>query len=169
LRDFGLASVLGLLLIYLLLAAQWRSYSLPLLIMAPLPLTLIAVLPAHALLGVEFTAISLIGLMLLAGVIVRHGNLLLTAINQQQAAGVALTTALQQGMAGQIKPLLLASAALMLAALFVLGDPLVSGLAISLLFGLVVGTALTLLLIPLLYWRYLCWQQARALAVKADE
>ena len=61
------------------------------------------------------------------------------------------------------------SLALMLAALFVLGDPLVSGLAISLLFGLVVGTALTLLLIPLLYWRYLCWQQARALAVKADE
>ncbi len=162
-RDMGIAYAAGILLIYLLVVAQFRSYGVPLVIMAPIPLTLIGVMPGHALLGAEFTATSMIGMIALAGIIVRNSILLVDFINQQRAAGVELTQALQQSVAVRTRPILLTALAAMLGALFILNDPIFSGLAISLLFGIAVSTALTLLVIPLLYWRYLRWQQGRKL------
>ena len=88
-RDMGLAYAVGLVLIYLLVVAQFRSYLVPLIIMAPIPLTIIGVMPGHALLGAQFTATSMIGMIALAGIIVRNSILLVDFINQQVAEGMA--------------------------------------------------------------------------------
>ena len=86
-RDMGVAYAVGLVLIYLLVVAQFRSYLTPLIIMAPIPLTIIGVMPGHALLGAQFTATSMIGMIALAGIIVRNSILLVDFINLQVARG----------------------------------------------------------------------------------
>ena len=151
----GLAYSVGLLLIYLLVVAQFRSYVVPLIIMAPIPLTIIGVLPGHAMLGATFTATSMIGMIALAGIIVRNSILLVDFINQQLASGVALEQAVIQASAVRAKPILLTGLAAMLGALFILDDPIFNGLAIALIFGILVSTLLTLLVIPILYYAWL--------------
>ncbi len=154
-RDMGLAYAVGLVFIYLLVVAQFRSYTVPLIIMAPIPLTIIGVMPGHALLGAQFTATSMIGMIALAGIIVRNSILLVDFINQEIAAGQPLAGAVIRAASIRARPIALTGLAAMIGALFILDDPIFNGLAISLIFGILVSTALTLLLIPLLYYGYI--------------
>ena len=151
-RDMGLAYAVGLLLIYLLVVAQFRSYLTPLVIMAPIPLTIIGVMPGHALLGANFTATSMIGMIALAGIIVRNSILLVDFINLKRAEGVVLRDAVMQSAAARAKPIALTGLAAMIGATFILDDPIFNGLAISLIFGIFVSTILTLVVIPVLYY-----------------
>ena len=151
-RDMGIAYAVGLVLIYLLVVAQFRSYVTPLVIMAPIPLTIIGVLPGHALLGSQFTATSMIGMIALAGIIVRNSILLVDFIHQRLAEGASLEVATIDAAATRAKPIVLTAAAAMLGAVFILDDPIFNGLAISLLFGILVSTLLTLVVIPVLYY-----------------
>ena len=151
-RDMGIAYAAGMLLIYLLVVAQFRSYLVPLVIMAPIPLTVIGVMPGHALLGAQFTATSMIGMIALAGIIVRNSILLVDFINQEVTRGVPLADAVIDACAVRAKPIVLTGVAAMLGAFFILDDPIFNGLAISLIFGILVSTALTLVVIPLLYY-----------------
>jgi len=158
-RDMGVAYIAGLLLIYLLIVAQFRSYLLPLIIMAPIPLTAIGVMPGHALLGAQFTATSMIGMIALAGIIVRNSILLVDFIRHEQEAGRDLADAVVDACAVRAQPIALTALAAMLGALFILDDPIFNGLAVSLIFGIAVSTLLTLVVIPLLYF---AWQNGRA-------
>ncbi len=161
-RDMGIAYAAGMVLIYLLVVAQFRSYLVPLVIMAPIPLTVIGVMPGHALLGAQFTATSMIGMIALAGIIVRNSILLVDFINQSVAEGRALDDAVIEACAVRAKPIALTGAAAMMGALFILDDPIFNGLAISLIFGILVSTVLTLVVIPLLYYTLLAAQARRA-------
>jgi len=151
-RDMGTAYAVGLILIYLLVVAQFKSYLVPLIIMAPIPLTIIGVMPGHALFGAQFTATSMIGMIALAGIIVRNSILLVDFINQQVGEGMEFAEAVIQSAAIRAKPIALTGLAAMLGALFILDDPIFSGLALALIFGILVSTALTLVVIPVLYY-----------------
>jgi multidrug efflux pump subunit AcrB len=151
-RDMGAAYAVGLVLIYLLVVAQFGSYLTPLVIMAPIPLTLVGVMPGHALLGAPFTATSMIGMIALAGIIVRNSILLVDFINLQLRQGVAFERAVVQAAIARAQPILLTALAAMAGAFFILDDPIFNGLAISLVFGILVSTLLTLVLIPVLYY-----------------
>jgi multidrug efflux pump subunit AcrB len=154
-RDMGIAYAAGMLLIYLLVVAQFRSYLVPLIIMAPIPLTVIGVMPGHALLGAQFTATSMIGMIALAGIIVRNSILLVDFINHALAAGQRLEEAVIEACAVRAQPIALTALAAMAGAMFILDDPIFNGLAISLIFGILVSTLLTLVVIPLLYYMLL--------------
>jgi multidrug efflux pump subunit AcrB len=151
-RDMGIAYGIGMILIYLLVVAQFRSYLIPLVVMAPIPLTLIGVMPGHALLGAQFTATSMIGMIALAGIIVRNSILLVDFIHQQIDKGIGLEEAVIQSAAVRAKPIILTGVAAMTGAFFILDDPIFNGLAISLIFGILVSTLMTLVLIPLLFF-----------------
>ncbi|MFE8033574.1 efflux RND transporter permease subunit [Thiohalocapsa marina] len=151
-RDMGIAYGVGLVLIYLLVVAQFRSYVVPLVIMAPIPLTIIGIMPGHALLGAQFTATSMIGMIALAGIIVRNSILLVDFINQQVREGSAFEQAVVDSAVVRAKPIALTAVAAMAGAVFILDDPIFSGLAVSLLFGLFVSTVLTLVVIPVVYY-----------------
>ncbi|MBK5930819.1 efflux RND transporter permease subunit [Halochromatium salexigens] len=151
-RDMGIAYAFGLVLIYLLVVFQFRSYVVPLIIMAPIPLTIIGILPGHALLGAQFTATSMIGMIALAGIIVRNSILLVDFINQQVRAGDPLERAVIGSAVVRTKPIVLTALATMAGVSFILSDPIFSGLAVSLLFGLFVSTVLTLVVIPVVYY-----------------
>jgi multidrug efflux pump subunit AcrB len=142
----------GLILIYLLVVAQFGSYLVPLVIMAPIPLTIIGVLPGHALTGSQFTATSMIGMIALAGIIVRNSILLVDFINHELAAGAPLDAAVIRAGAVRAKPIALTALAAMIGALFIVDDPIFNGLAVSLIFGIFVSTVLTLVVIPVLYY-----------------
>ena len=151
-RDMGLAYAVGLILIYLLVVAHFGSYLVPLIIMAPIPLTIIGVMPGHALFGAQFTATSMIGMIALAGIIVRNSILLVDFIKQQVAAGMNFHDAVIQSAAVRAKPIALTALAAMLGAMFILDDPIFNGLALALIFGILVSTLLTLIVIPVLYY-----------------
>ena len=151
-RDMGLAYSVGLVLIYLLVVAQFRSYLVPLVIMAPIPLTIVGVMPGHALLGAKFTATSMIGMIALAGIIVRNSILLVDFVNDHVARGMPLREAVIRSAAVRTRPIVLTALAAMLGALFILDDPIFRGLAISLIFGIFVSTLLTLVVIPVGYY-----------------
>ncbi len=151
-RDMGIAYAVGLVLIYLLVVAQFRSYLVPLIIMAPIPLTIIGVMPGHALLGANFTATSMIGMIALAGIIVRNSILLVDFANLKVEEGIPFRDAVTQSAAARAKPIALTALAAMIGATFILDDPIFNGLAISLIFGILVSTALTLVVIPVLYY-----------------
>ncbi len=151
-RDMGIAYSIGLLLIYLLVVAQFKSYLVPLIIMAPIPLTVIGIMPGHALLDAQFTATSMIGMIALAGIIVRNSILLVDFINQQVREGMELADAVIRSATVRAKPIVLTGVAAMAGAFFILDDPIFSGLAISLIFGIFVSTVLTLIVIPVVYY-----------------
>ncbi|HET7526023.1 MAG TPA: efflux RND transporter permease subunit, partial [Burkholderiaceae bacterium] len=164
-RDMGLTYAFGLILIYLLVVAQFRSYLTPLIIMAPIPLTVVGVMPGHALLGAEFTATSMIGMIALAGIIVRNSILLVDFINLKLADGVPLKEAVIASAATRAQPILLTAVAAMLGALFILDDPIFNGLATSLIFGISISTVLTLVVIPVLY--FMAMQRAHGVPTAA--
>ncbi len=151
-RDMGAAYGVGLILIYLLVVAQFKSYMTPLVIMAPIPLTIIGVMPGHAIFGASFTATSMIGMIALAGIIVRNSILLVDFIDLQVARGMPFKAAVVDAAAVRAQPIALTALAAMTGAVFILDDPIFNGLAISLLFGIGVSTLLTLVVIPVLYY-----------------
>jgi multidrug efflux pump subunit AcrB len=165
-RDMGLAYAVGLVLIYLLVVAQFGSYMLPLIIMAPIPLTIIGVMPGHALLGAQYTATSMIGMIALAGIIVRNSILLVDFIDSEIRTGSRLEDAVMRAGIVRAKPIALTGLAAMIGAFFILDDPIFNGLAVSLIFGILVSTVLTLLVIPVLYYAYL--QRRPALAAPQE-
>lgn len=151
-RDMGAAYAVGLILIYLLVVAHFGSYVTPLVIMAPIPLTVIGVMPGHALLGAQFTATSMIGMIALAGIIVRNSILLVDFINLQVRDGMAFETAVVRSAVTRAQPIVLTGLAAMLGAFFILDDPIFNGLAVALIFGILISTLLTLVVIPVLYY-----------------
>ena len=151
-RDMGVAFAVAMLLIYLLIVGQFQSFITPLVIMAPIPLTLIGVLPGHWLTGSYFTATSMIGFIALAGIIVRNSILLVDFIQLEEQAGVPLLEAVVKAGVIRTRPILLTAAALMVGAFVIILDPIFQGLAVSLLFGVGAATLLTLVVIPVLYY-----------------
>ncbi|MBB1269569.1 efflux RND transporter permease subunit [Shewanella sp. SR44-3] len=154
-RDMGLAYAIGMIAIYLLVVAHVKSYRVPLIIMAPIPLTIIGVMPGHALLSAQFSAPSMIGMIALAGIIVRNSILLVDFIQQQVQQGESLGNAVIHASAVRAKPILLTAAAAMMGALFIIDDPIFNGLAISLIFGIFISSLLTLVLIPVMYFAFM--------------
>jgi multidrug efflux pump subunit AcrB len=151
-RDMGIAYSVGLVLIYLLVVAHFGSYSVPLVIMTPIPLTIVGVMPGHALLGAQFTATSMIGMIALAGIIVRNSILLVDFVQQELQAGTSLEAAVVRAGAVRAKPIALTALAAVLGAFFILDDPIFNGLAVSLIFGILISTLLTLVVVPVLYY-----------------
>jgi multidrug efflux pump subunit AcrB len=154
-RDMGIAFAAVLVLIYALVVGWFKSFATPLVVMAPIPLALVGILPAHALGGVFFTATSMIGFIALAGIIVRNSILLVDFIDIERAAGASLTDAVIAAGIVRFRPIVLTAAALVVGGLVILLDPIFQGLAVSLIAGVVVATALTLVVIPLLYFMQL--------------
>ena len=150
-RDMGAAFGVAILAIYLLVVAQFGSFRLPLVILVPVPLTLIGILLGHWMLGAAFTATSMIGFIALAGIIVRNSILLVDFIRHLREKGIPLRKALIEAGSIRFKPIFLTAAAAMIGAAFILTDPIFQGLAISMVFGLASSTALTLLVIPAIY------------------
>ncbi len=150
-RDLGAAFMAALLGIYLLIVGQFRSFKVPLVVMTPIPLTLIGILPGHWLLHAHFTATSMIGFIALGGIIVRNSILLVDFIRMERAAGRPFEEAILLAGAVRFKPIFLTAVAAIVGAAFILLDPIFQGLAVSLIFGLAVSTALTLLVIPSIY------------------
>ncbi len=153
-RDMGIAYSVGLVMIYLLVVGMFKSYSVPLIIMAPIPLTIIGIMPGHALLGQQFTAPSMIGMIALAGIIVRNSILLVDFIQQEVRSGKSLEEATISASAVRALPIGLTAIAAMMGGFFIIDDPIFGGLAVSLIFGLLVSTALTLIVIPVVYYAY---------------
>lgn len=150
-RDMGIAFGAALLGIYVLVVAQFRSFKLPLVILTPVPLTLIGIIFGHWLFGAAFTATSMIGFIALSGIIVRNSILLVDFIRHGRGEGKSLRAVLLEAGAVRFKPIALTALAAMIGAVTILGDPIFQGLAISLLFGLASSTALTVLVIPAIY------------------
>lgn len=150
-RDMGAAFAVAILGIYLLVVAQFGSFRLPLVILVPVPLTLIGIVIGHMLFAAPFTATSMIGFIALAGIIVRNSILLVDFIRHRLGEGASIRQAVLDSGATRFKPIALTAAAAMIGAAFILADPIFQGLAISLVFGLLSSTALTLLVIPALY------------------
>ncbi|MGE0285786.1 MAG: efflux RND transporter permease subunit [Bradyrhizobium sp.] len=150
-RDMGAAFGAAILGIYVLVVAQFGSFRLPLVILTPIPLTLIGILIGHWLLGAPFTATSMIGFIALAGIIVRNSILLVDFIRHSGGEGKSLREVVLEAGAVRFKPILLTALAAMIGAATILLDPIFQGLAISLLFGLASSTLLTVLVIPAIY------------------
>jgi multidrug efflux pump subunit AcrB len=151
-RDMGAAFAAALVGIYLLIVGQFKSFTLPLVIMTPIPLTLVGIVPGHWLLDAPFTATSMIGFISLAGIIVRNSILLVDFIKSEQRHGRPLKEALLAAGGTRFRPIFLTAITAMVGAGFILLDPIFQGLAISLLFGLASSTVLTLLVIPAIWW-----------------
>ena len=151
-RDLGIAFGAVLVLIYVLVVAWFRSFVTPLLIMAPIPLTLVGILPGHAVTGVFFTATSMIGMIALAGIIVRNSILLVDYIEAELGRGAALEDAVLAAGATRFRPIALTAAAVIVGGIVMVMDPIFQGLAIALMTGVFASTALTLIVIPALYY-----------------
>ncbi|MFC7048697.1 efflux RND transporter permease subunit [Emcibacter nanhaiensis] len=150
-RDMGIAFAVALMGIYVLVVGQFGSFKLPLVILTPVPLTLIGIILGHWLFGAAFTATSMIGFIALAGIIVRNSILLVDFIRHGGGHGESMKEILLEAGAVRFKPILLTALAAMIGAVTILSDPIFQGLAISLLFGLVSSTLLTVLVIPAIY------------------
>ncbi|MBI2715911.1 MAG: efflux RND transporter permease subunit [Rhizobiales bacterium] len=150
-RDMGAAFMVAIVGIYILVVAQFGSFKLPLVILTPIPLTLIGIVLGHWLFGAPFTATSMIGFIALAGIIVRNSILLVDFIRHGSGQGKTLREVLLEAGSVRFKPILLTALAAMIGAATILLDPIFQGLAISLLFGLASSTLLTVLVIPALY------------------
>ena len=151
-RDLGLAFAVVLILIYVLVVGWFQSFATPLVIMAPIPLTLIGILPVHAATGAFFTATSMIGMIALAGIIVRNSILLVDFIELAQARGRSLRDALIEAGSVRFRPIALTAAAVVIGGFVMVLDPIFQGLALALMGGAVVATLLTMMVVPLLYW-----------------
>jgi len=151
-RDMGLAFAAVLVLIYVLVVGWFRSFVVPLIIMAPIPLTLVGIMPAHAMMGAFFTATSMIGFIAGAGIIVRNSIILVDFIELRIRQGMPLSEAVIDAGATRFRPMLLTAAAVVVGASVILSDPIFQGLAISLIAGAVASTFLSWPTIPVLYY-----------------
>jgi len=153
-RDMGIAFAVVLVFIYILVVAWFRSFAVPIVIMIPIPLTLVGILPGHWLFGAFFTATSMIGFIALSGIIVRNSILLVDFIQAELAQGRQLKDAVIEAGAVRFRPIVLTAAAVVVGSFVMLFDPIFQGLAIAMMFGAVVATALTLVAVPLLYYEF---------------
>jgi multidrug efflux pump subunit AcrB len=151
-RDLGLAFAAVLILIYVLVVGWFGSFKTPLVIMAPIPLTLVGILPAHALMGAFFTATSMIGFIAGAGIIVRNSIILVDFIELRRSQGMSLEEAVVDAGAVRFRPMLLTAAAVVVGASVILFDPIFQGLALSLMAGEVASTVLSRMAVPVLYY-----------------
>ncbi len=150
-RDLGSAFIVAIVLIYILLTAFYQSFFIPLIIMGAIPLTIIGVFPGHWLMNQPFTATSMIGVIALAGIVVRNSLLLIDFILEHQHRGYSIEDAVIESGVERILPIVLTALAIILGSAVMLTDPVFGGLAISLIFGSFASTVLTLFLIPLIY------------------
>lgn len=153
-RDLGAAFIVALLLIYLLLTGFYRSFFIPLIIMGAIPLTIIGVFPGHWLMHQPFTATSMIGVIALAGIVVRNSLLLIDFILERQSHGYSLESAVMESGIVRLLPILLTALAIIFGSSVMITDPVFGGLAISLIFGAFASTTLTLFVIPLIYYSW---------------
>jgi multidrug efflux pump subunit AcrB len=151
-RDLGAAMGVALIAIYLLLVGRFRSFTIPVVIMAAIPLSMIGIMPGFALTGVYFSATSMIGVIALAGIVVRNSIVLLEFILDKKQEGLPLIQALIEAGAIRTRPIVLTAAAAILGSAVIVADPVWSGLALALIFGMLASTALTLIVIPLFYY-----------------
>jgi multidrug efflux pump subunit AcrB len=166
-RDLGIAFAAVLVLIYILVVGWFRSFKTPLVIMAPIPLTLVGILPAHALMHAFFTATSMIGFIAGAGIIVRNSIILVDFIELRRSHGMPLEEAVVDAGAVRFRPMLLTAAAVVVGASVILFDPIFQGLALSLMAGEVASTVLSRMAVPVLY--YLSQRNASQAVVPTDE
>ncbi len=150
-RDLGAAFMAALVGIYLLVVAQFKSFKVPLVVLTPIPLTLIGIVPGHWLFHAPFTATSMIGFIALAGIIVRNSILLIDFIRHGALEGMTMRQCCITAGAIRFRPILLTALSAMIGAAAIITDPIFQGLAISLLFGLLSSTLLTVLVIPAIY------------------
>ena len=155
----GIAFAAVIVLIYFLVVGWFRSFVTPLIIMAPIPLTLIGILPSHGLGGVFFTATSMIGFIALAGIIVRNSILLVDFINLELEMGEKLEDAVVKAGAVRFRPIALTAAALVVGGLVILLDPIFQGLAIAMMCGEIASTTLSRVTIPILYYLAQSWKE----------
>ena len=151
-RDLGIAFAIGLIVMYLLMVAWFKSFSIPVVIMAPIPLTLLGIIPGHWLMGAFFTATSMIGFIALAGIVVRNSILLVEFTNERLRDGVPLKEALIEAGIVRARPIILTAAAIIVGSFVIIFDPIFTGMAVSLIFGTIAATSLTLFLIPTLLY-----------------
>lgn len=165
-RDLGIAFAAVLVLIYILVVAWFRNFVTPLIIMAPIPLTLVGILPGHWMLGAFFTATSMIGFIALAGIIVRNSILLIDFVQMEWRDCGDLRESLLKAGAVRFRPIALTAAAVVVGSFVMLFDPIFQGLAIAMMFGAIAATVLTLVAVPLMYYEYF---KDRACPMKAEE
>jgi multidrug efflux pump subunit AcrB len=151
--------MVALVFIYLLLVAYYKSFMLPVIVMGAIPLTVVGVFPGHWAMGQAFTATSMIGVIALAGVVVRNSLLLIDFILDYREQGASVEEAVVQAGATRLRPILLTALAIILGSAIMVTDPVFGGLAVALIFGTFASTALTLVVIPLLY---MLWQRGSA-------
>ena len=151
-RDLGSAFAVVMVLIYILVLGWFRSFTVPLIIMAPIPISLIGILPGHAILGSYFTATSMIGFIAGAGIIVRNSIILVDFIEHQLGLGMDLKEAVVSAGVLRFRPMLLTAAAVVVGSAVMLADPIFQGLAVSLIFGEVAATILSRFAVPVLYY-----------------
>ena len=154
-RDLGIAFVVVILIIYMLIVGWFQNFSVPLVMLAAIPLSLVGIVLGHWMMGAFFTATSMIGFIALAGVMVRNSVLLIDFIDIRLNEGIPLKQAIIEAGAVRTTPILLTAGAVVLGAVIILFDPIFQGLAISLMGGTVTSTFLTLLVVPLLYYKML--------------
>jgi len=151
-RDLGGAFAIVLVLIYILVVGWFRSYLVPLVIMTPIPISLIGIMPGHAIIGSYFTATSMIGFIAGAGIIVRNSIILVDFIEQEIKSGTPLREAVINAGVIRFRPMLLTAAAVVVGSFVILFDPIFQGLAVSLMFGEIAATLLSRFAIPVLYY-----------------
>jgi multidrug efflux pump subunit AcrB len=160
-RDLGIAFAAVLVLIYVMVVGWFKSFLTPLVILAPIPLSLIGILPGHALMGAFFTATSMIGFIAGAGIVVRNSIILVDFIDLKLAEGVPLEDAVVQAGIIRFRPMLLTAAAVVVGSSVILFDPIFQGMAIALMFGEVAATFLSRTMVPVLYFKLKAWEQRR--------
>lgn len=158
-RDLGIAFGAVMVLIYILVVAWFRDFTTPLVIMAPIPLTLIGILPGHALFGAFFTATSMIGFIALAGIIVRNSIILIDFAEMKRREGMALDEAIIEAGAVRFRPMLLTGAAVVVGSFVIVFDPIFQGLALAMMFGEIASTTLSRVTIPILYYLVQNWKE----------
>ncbi len=158
-RDLGIAFAAVMVLIYILVVAWFRDFTTPLVIMAPIPLTLIGILPGHALFGAFFTATSMIGFIALAGIIVRNSIILIDFAEMKRREGMALDEAIIEAGAVRFRPMLLTAAAVVVGSFVIVFDPIFQGLAIAMMCGEIASTTLSRVTIPILYYLVQSWKE----------
>jgi len=158
-RDLGLAFGAVMILIYVLVVAWFRDFTTPLVIMAPIPLTLIGILPGHAMFGAFFTATSMIGFIALAGIIVRNSIILIDFAEMKRHEGLPLDEAIIEAGAVRFRPMLLTGAAVVVGSFVIVFDPIFQGLAIALMCGEIASTTLSRVTIPILYYMVQSWKE----------
>ncbi len=158
-RDLGIAFAAVMVLIYILVVAWFKDFTTPLVIMAPIPLTLIGILPGHALVGAFFTATSMIGFIALAGIIVRNSIILIDFAEMKRREGLPLDEAIIEAGAVRFRPMLLTGAAVVVGSFVIVFDPIFQGLALAMMCGEIASTTLSRITIPVLYYMVQSWKE----------